>query len=141
MAAGFFFCPARGVSTYCASSISNPSWRGSFRPPNLDYHSIHSGYVMPERLAYTTCHGIARREGLFMGASTGAVVAAGIHLAHHMPKGSKICMMGPDSGDRYLETLYDQNWLDSHGFHLTDLDELEADILHSLTPVRDFQPS
>lgn len=131
-------------SVVLASQSGNYQMTGlglSFRPPNLDYQSIHCGYVMPERLAYTTCHGIARKEGLFMGASTGAIVAAGIHLAHQMPKGSKICMMGPDRGDRYLETLYDQNWLEHHRFSLTELENLEADILASLTPVRDFQCS
>ena len=131
-------------SVVLASQSGNYQMTGlglSFRPPNLDYQSIHSGYVMPERLAYTTCHGIARKEGLFMGASTGAIVAAGIHLAHQLPPGSKICMMGPDRGDRYLETLYDQSWLDSHRFSLTDLESLETDILSSLTPVRDFQTS
>lgn len=131
-------------SVVLASQIGNYQMTGlglSFRPPNLDYQSIHTGYVMPERLAYTTCHAIARKEGLLMGASTGAIVAAGIHLAHQLPPGSKICMMGPDRGDRYLETLYDHKWLDEHRFSLTDLENLEADILNSLTPVRDFQTS
>jgi cysteine synthase A len=108
----------------------------SFRPPNLDYQSIDCGYVMPERLAYSTCHAIAKKEGLLMGASTGAIVAAGIHVAHQLPAGSKICMMGPDRGDRYLETLYDAKWLALNQFRLTDLEELEEDILNTLSPVR-----
>ena len=128
-------------SVVLASQNGNYQMTGlglSFRPPNLDYQSIDRGYVMPERLAYSTCHGIAQREGLLMGASTGAIVAAGIHLAHQLPTGSRICMMGPDRGDRYLETLYDQSWLVRHQFCLTDLESLEAEILHSLTPVYDL---
>lgn len=107
----------------------------SFRPPNLDYQSIHSAYVMPERLAYSSCHALARREGLLMGASTGAIVAAGVHLAHQMAPGSRICMIGPDRGDRYLDTLYDEEWLARNQFSITAPDRLEADILNSLTAV------
>lgn len=105
----------------------------SFRPPNLDYASIERGYVVPERLAYSACHSLARREGLLMGASTGAIVAAGIHLAHHLPAGSRICMIGPDRGDRYLETLYDDEWLKRHNFELTDADALEGEVVRGLT--------
>lgn len=111
----------------------------SFKPPNLDYGIIECGYVMPERLAYSACHAIARKEGLLMGASTGAIVAAGVHFAHLMPVGSRICMMGPDRGDRYLETLYDTAWLDNNGFRLTPLEQLEEDILDTLVPLRQFE--
>lgn len=73
-----------------------------------------------------------------MGASTGAIVAAGVHFAHLMPAGSRICFMGPDRGDRYLETLYDANWLQTNGFRLTEMENLEADILETLVPLRSF---
>ena len=108
----------------------------SFRPPNLDYGSVHSSYIVPERLAYSTCHALTRREGLFMGASTGAIVAAGIHAAKSLPPSARICLMGPDRGDRYLETLYDPEWLERNGFYLTEVSELEGDIERTLEPFR-----
>lgn len=100
----------------------------SFRPPNLDYQAIDRGYVIPEALAYSACHALARREGLLMGASTGAIVAAGMHLAQRLPPGSRLCLMGPDRGDRYLETVYDEPWLTRNGFTLTAPDRLEAEV-------------
>lgn len=108
----------------------------SFRPPNLDYSSIHSCYIVPERLAYSTCHAIARREGLLMGGSTGAIVAAGIHAAKCLPLSARICLIGPDGGDRYLQTLYDPDWLERNGFHLTGVGDLEDDIGRTLVPFR-----
>lgn len=104
----------------------------SFLPPNLDYSSIHRGYVVPEELAFSTCHALARREGLLMGASSGAIVAAGIHLAVQLPANSRICMIGPDRGDRYLESVYDPSWLVQYGFSLTEPCDLEQTILTSL---------
>ena len=104
----------------------------SFRPPNLDYHAIGTSYVVPEQLAYSACHALAKREGLLMGASTGAILAAGIVVAHHLPRDSRICMIGPDRGDRYLESLYEPSWLAEHGFSLTTPDQLEQVVLQTL---------
>ena len=106
----------------------------SFRPPNLDYASIDRGYIVPEDLAYSTCHAIARREGLLMGSSTGAIVAAAIHLTNEIPKGSRVCLIGPDRGDRYLETVYEPAWLEKNGFTLTPPLELEKEIMSRLNP-------
>lgn len=97
----------------------------SFRPPNLDYHSIDVAYVVPEALAYSTCHALAKREGLLLGASTGAIVAAGMHFASTLPPGSTVAMINPDRGERYLETIYDAAWLAGHGFEIIPPEQLD----------------
>ena len=97
----------------------------SFRPPNLDYEAIDAAYVVPEALAYSTCHALAQREGLLLGSSSGAIVAAGLHFAQQLPVGSRIAMINPDRGDRYLETIYNPEWLAANGFELTPADALE----------------
>lgn len=88
----------------------------SFVPPVLDYRHIAAGYVVDERLAYSMCHALARREGLLLGASTGAIVAAGLAYAKQNPQRRRVLMINPDRGDRYLETIYDAMWLEQHGF-------------------------
>ncbi|MBE9206222.1 cysteine synthase family protein [Nostoc sp. LEGE 06077] len=106
----------------------------SFFPPNLDLSLLDRAYVVPEDLAYSVCHILARREGLLLGASTGAIVAGGLHLAHELGEGARILMINPDRGDRYLETVYDADWLDHHGFTLKQ-GKLIEDAISSLTPV------
>lgn len=106
----------------------------AFRPPNLDYHLLAGGYVVPEVVAYSVCHALARREGLLLGSSTGAIVAAGLRAAADLPAGAKVLMINPDSGDRYLETIYNPAWLTSNNFHLIPPEELEMAIM-SLRPV------
>lgn len=100
----------------------------SFKPPNLDYEAIDKAYVVPENLAYSMCHALAQREGLLLGSSTGAIVSAGLHLASHMPPGSRVAMINPDRGDRYLETIYDQDWLHSNGFTLIPAEHMDVAI-------------
>jgi cysteine synthase A len=100
----------------------------SFRPPNLDYDAIDTAYVVPENLAYSMCHALAQREGLLLGSSTGAIVSAGLHLAAHMPPGSRVAMINPDRGDRYLETIYDSTWLHNNGFTLIPAEHMDVAI-------------
>jgi cysteine synthase A len=47
---------------------------------------------------------MALREGVFCGISGGATLAAAIEVAKTAPKGSRILIMVPDTGERYLST-------------------------------------
>jgi cysteine synthase len=88
----------------------------SFAPPNLNLSLIDSAYVVPESLAFSVCRALATKEGMLLGASTGAIVAAGLHMAKTLGPNSRVLMINPDNGDRYLETIYDTSWLTNHGF-------------------------
>lgn len=47
---------------------------------------------------------LATREGIFVGISAGASLAAALKIAETAPKGSTILAMLPDTGERYLST-------------------------------------
>lgn len=47
---------------------------------------------------------LARKEGIFVGISSGGTFAAALHVAAEAPKGSTILCMLPDTGERYLST-------------------------------------
>jgi cysteine synthase len=51
---------------------------------------------------------LAREEGIFVGISSGATLAAGLKVAEHAEPGSVLLVMLPDTGERYLGTyLFD----------------------------------
>ncbi len=51
---------------------------------------------------------LATREGIFVGTSSGATLAAALDVARRAPPGSNIVCMLPDTGERYLSTpLFD----------------------------------
>ena len=64
---------------------------------------------------------LAREEGIFVGLSGGATLAAGLKVAEKAPVGSSILVMLPDTGERYLSTFLfqevpegsDDEWLAS----------------------------
>ncbi len=47
---------------------------------------------------------LAQQEGIFVGTSSGATLAAALEYARTAPKGSNIVAMLPDTGERYLST-------------------------------------
>jgi len=47
---------------------------------------------------------LATREGIFVGTSSGATLAAALEVAQRAPAGSHIVCMLPDTGERYLST-------------------------------------
>jgi len=47
---------------------------------------------------------LARQEGIFVGTSSGATLAAALEIARRSPPGTNIVCMLPDTGERYLST-------------------------------------
>jgi cysteine synthase A len=58
------------------------------------------------------CRRLALREGLLAGASSGGVVAAFDRLAGGLPAGARCAAIHADGGARYLETFYDDGWVE-----------------------------
>jgi cysteine synthase A len=60
-------------------------------------------------------HHLLRREGLFLGSSTGINVAAAVQLAHQLGPGHRIVTILCDGGARYQSRLFNQTWLREKG--------------------------
>jgi len=54
--------------------------------------------------ALTIAKRLAREEGIFVGTSGGATLAAALEIANHAPDGANIVCMLPDTGERYMST-------------------------------------
>ena len=51
---------------------------------------------------------MALNQGLFIGSSSGAALAASMHMVEKLPENSTIVTIFPDSSERYLsENIYD----------------------------------
>ena len=87
----------------------------SFIPPNFTPDLIDTAYSITDRLAFSVCHALASQEGLLLGASTGAIVAAALADARSQSqlnsRPQTMLLLNPDRGDRYMETVYDPQWL------------------------------
>ncbi|MEV4432045.1 2,3-diaminopropionate biosynthesis protein SbnA [Streptomyces sp. NPDC049555] len=95
-----------------------PGLGAGVRPPLLDEAYVDDVVLVPERDTVRACHRLASRGFLF-GGSTGTVVAgAAAWLADRAPVGTAVAL-SPDLGERYLDTIYQTNWL--HGVYGPDV--------------------
>lgn len=87
-----------------------PGLGASQHPPIFSREHIYGLEVVPERRSVAMCRYLAQRHGLLVGGSTGTVVV-GVQnwLPCFMPD-DVIVAIAPDSGERYLDTIYDDGW-------------------------------
>lgn len=96
------------------------------RPPLLDESYVDEVVIVEEPDTIHTCHRMARRGFLF-GGSTGTVVSGAISwLARHDTRNKLTAVtISPDLGERYLNTIYQPDWLkDAYGEDVLNFDEL-----------------
>lgn len=106
-----------------------PGLGTSVRPALLDESYVDEVIQVEEADTIRACHRLARRGFLF-GGSTGTVVSGAMSwLARHDAGELTTVAIAPDLGERYLDTVYQTNWLrDLYGEDVLGSDELTADL-------------
>ena len=99
----------------------------SIHPPLLDKSYVDEAVCVEEADTIRACHRLARR-GFLLGGSTGTVVSGAVGwLARHDAGELTAVAIAPDLGERYLDTVYQTNWLQSlYGDDVLSSDELAA---------------
>ncbi|WP_393086628.1 2,3-diaminopropionate biosynthesis protein SbnA [Streptomyces sp. LN704] len=97
----------------------------SMRPPLLDESFVDEVIRVEEADTIRTCHRLARRGFLF-GGSTGTVVSGAMDwLNRQDTPGITAVAIAPDLGERYLDTIYQTNWLqDLYGENILDPEQV-----------------
>ncbi|MDZ3824449.1 MAG: cysteine synthase A [Pseudoxanthomonas sp.] len=80
-------------------------WTPDFVPAVLDRSVFDDNIAVDDVLARDTARRLAAEEGLFVGLSSGATVAAALVEARRAAAGSVLLAMLPDTGERYLSTF------------------------------------
>ena len=98
-------------------------WTPDFIPEVLDRTIFDDNIAIDDVLARDTSRRLAQEEGLFVGLSAGATVAAALRVAEGAPEGTVLLAILPDTGERYLSTFLfegvnegsDDEWLATLG--------------------------
>lgn len=73
-----------------------------FVPQNLDRELVDQVHLVSNEEAFEVTRLLAQQEGLFVGISSGAAVAAAFRVAKELGPGKRVLVIAPDSGSRYL---------------------------------------
>jgi N-(2-amino-2-carboxyethyl)-L-glutamate synthase len=97
------------------------------RPPMLDESYVDEVVRVEEADTIRTCHRLAG-SGFLFGGSTGTVVSGAMGwLAMNGSQDLTAVAIAPDFGERYLDTVYQENWVqDLYGDEVLRSDELTA---------------
>jgi len=98
-------------------------------PELLEIGRVHLVLAVPESDTIRMCHEVAREHGLIIGGSTGSVLAAIRQFDAELSSGACVIAVSADFGDKYLETVYDRDWV-CRNFRL-DLESEEAELAFS----------
>ncbi len=98
-------------------------WTPDFIPDVLDPGVYDELLPVTDEDAKTNALRLSQEEGIFVGLSAGATVAAALMVAEKAAPGSTILAMLPDTGERYLSTYLfeevnegsDDDWLETLG--------------------------
>lgn len=77
---------------------------GNFIPDTYDASVVDEVLGVSDGDAYEMARALAREEGLLVGISSGAAVAAALKVAKEYKGNGKIVVVLPDTGERYLST-------------------------------------
>jgi cysteine synthase A len=96
-------------------------WTPDFLPGVLSRTIADEILPIDDVVARDTSRRLAAEEGVFVGISAGATVAAALQIAERAPEGAVLLAMLPDTGERYLSTFLfegvaegsDDEWLAS----------------------------
>ncbi len=88
-----------------------PGHGASVRPPVLDADAADEVVHVSDLECVVACRSLVDREAVLAGGSSGAVVAALGKCADRLPAGAVCALVFPDGGDRYLDTIYSDDWV------------------------------
>jgi cysteine synthase A len=82
-------------------------WTPDFIPKitgDVDMSRVYKLLTVSGAEAMKASQELAKKEGIFVGITSGATFASALEIAKSAPKGSNILCMLPDTGERYLST-------------------------------------
>jgi len=82
----------------------------------MDFSVVDDMYRVRDKECFLMARRLAREEGLFCGGSSGAAVLVSLKVAKDAGLGKRVVTILPDSGNRYLSKIYNDDWMRENGF-------------------------
>ncbi len=80
-------------------------------PGTLDFGVIDQILTIDDRSSFRIARRLAREEGILCGGSAGTAVEAAFRIAETMNEDQVVVALIPDTGERYLSKLHNDEWL------------------------------
>ena len=85
-------------------------------PTTMHFEVVDDVVQVTDKEAFQMTRKLVTQEGLFVGGSSGAAVCGAIKYAQKIDSEKNIIVLLPDSGDRYLSKIFNDDWMRENGF-------------------------
>ena len=87
-----------------------------FLPSTMNLSILDECIQVDDRECFLMTRELVRREGLFVGGSSGAAVVGALKYARQLKKPQRIVVLLPDSAQKYLSKIFNDGWMRANGF-------------------------
>jgi cystathionine beta-synthase len=89
-------------------------------PGTLHFEVIDDMVEVTDKESFLMARRLTRDEGIFAGGSSGSAVAGALKYADRMGSDEVMVILLPDTGERYLSKIYNDDWMRENGFLIPD---------------------
>ena len=87
-----------------------------FLPAAYNADVVDQIIPVPDAVSFELTRRLAREEGLMVGPSCGMAAAAALEIAKDLPADAVVVVILPDGGRGYLAKVFNDDWMQTHGF-------------------------
>ena len=87
-----------------------------FVPDNCDLDLVSHAYTITDGESIQIARDVLKYEGIICGSSSGTLIAAALKYCRAQTTPKRVVTFVCDSGNKYLSKIYNDYWLDDHGF-------------------------
>lgn len=141
-------CAPRVIGVEPVGSIAfggegGPYWQsGTGTPPGatvgtaVDYALLDEGVKVTDVAAFATARAVAAKLGLLIGGSAGGSVHAALTRLEQFPAGSTVVTIVCDGGEKYLDTVFDDDWMNERDLLDESAESAVLELLDRYSPAR-----
>jgi len=101
-----------------------------FLPSTMNLDILDDVVQVDDRECFLMTRELVRREGIFCGGSGGAAVVGAVKYARALKEPKRLLVLMPDSAQKYLSKIFNDEWMRSNGFLAED--DTEGTVAHLL---------
>jgi cystathionine beta-synthase len=94
------------IKTYLVEGIGQ-----DYIPNTVDFSVVDEIVQVDDRESFQCARRLTREEGIFAGGSAGSALAGALAYADRLDAGDLMVVLLPDTGERYLSKLYNDDWM------------------------------
>jgi cysteine synthase A len=111
-----------------------PGHGASIRPALVEYEHIDRCLHVSDLDCVIGCRRLLQREAILVGASSGGVLMSVDAIKTEIPAGAVCAVIFHDRGERYLNTVFSDEWVRAHFGEIPEVCTLAPELLELNTP-------